>query len=150
MRLMRRTATGLGAAALAAGVVLAGTVPAWAGTAQATTTAQVTAMHGMELHAALRGSHAYPRASGTASYEYGHRGRELDVRVSHLTRLAGQRLIVYVHGAKAGTMTVSRTGYAHLELHRGVFACKAGQPVRVRTVSETLVASGTFRVHHGH
>ena len=150
MRLMRRAATGFGAAALAAGMLTAGTIPASAGTAQATGTAQVTAMHQMELQAGLYGSRAFPRAGGTASYQSGGHGRELDIHVSHLTRLAGWQLIVYVHGARAGTMTVSRTGYAHLDLRRGVPACKAGQPVRVRTRGGTLVASGTFGIHHDH
>lgn len=154
MRLMRRAATGLGAAALAAGMVTAGTVPAWAataqtaGTAQVTSAARVTAMHEMELHAALRGSHAYPHASGTAAYESDHHGRELDVRVSHLAGLAGRHLTVYVHGVKAGTVTVTRAGSAHLQLHRGVPACHAGQIVKLRTAGGTLVASGTFRIHH--
>lgn len=43
-------------------------------------TAQATAMHEMELQAGLRAGHAYPSAAGTAVYESGHHGRELDVR----------------------------------------------------------------------
>jgi hypothetical protein len=79
-----------GAAAVTAGLLAAGTVPAQA------------AMHGMELQAALHSSHAYPRAAG----------------------------------------------YAHMDHHSGVPACRSGQPVRVRTRSGTLVASGTFHTHH--
>jgi hypothetical protein len=134
--LARRWAGGLAAAAMTAGMLAAGTVPAQA------------AMHGMELQAALHGGHAYPRAGGTAAYESGDHGRELEVHVSHIARLAGWKLVVYVHGARAGTMTVSRAGYARLDRHRGVPACRSGQPVRVRTRSGTLVASGTFRAHH--
>ena len=44
-------------------------------------------------------------------------------------------------------MTVTRAGTAHLDRH-GVRACRAGQRVRVRTRSGTLVAAGTFRRHH--
>lgn len=149
MRLMRRVATGLGAAALSAGVLAVGVIPASAATAAAPAgTAQVTVMHHMELQAGLRGSHAYPRASGTASYEADQHSRALEVSLTHLAGLAGRHLVVYVHGAKAGTMTVSRAGYAHLDMHRGVPGCQAGQPIRIRTAGGTLVASGTFRVHH--
>ena len=59
----------------------------------------------------------------------------------------GTRLVVYVHGIRAGTMTVSRSGHAHLDLARGVPACGAGQPVRVRTMNGALIASGTFYRH---
>jgi hypothetical protein len=47
--LARRWAGGLAAAAMTAGMLAAGTVPAQA------------AMHGMELQAVLHGGHAYPR-----------------------------------------------------------------------------------------
>lgn len=122
---------------VAAAGLLAGTMPV-----------QAAAMHDMELHAALHGSHAYPRAGGSAAYETGDHGRELDVHLQHAARLAGARLVIYVHGARAGTMTVSRTGTAHMDRHRGVPACRAGEPVRVRTHSGTLVVSGTFSIHH--
>jgi hypothetical protein len=101
----------------------------------------------MELHAALVASHTYPQAHGTASYQSGDHGRELDVHLRGAARLAGRHLVVYVHGTRAGTMTVTRAGYAHLDRH-GVAACRAGQPVRVRTSSGTLVAAGTFHRHH--
>jgi len=45
-------------------------------------------------------------------------------------------------------MTVSRAGYAHMDRHSGVPACRSGQLIRVRTRSGTLVTSGTFRTHH--
>jgi len=62
--LARRFSGGLAAAVAAAGMLAAGTVPAQAAT------------H-MELQAALHGSHAYPRAGGSAAYESGNHGREL-------------------------------------------------------------------------
>lgn len=135
--LARRFSQGVAAAAVTAGMLAAGAVPA-----------QAAAMHGKELHAAPHGGHVYPRAGGRAAYESGDHGRELEVHVSHVARLAGRRLVVYVHGARAGTMTVSRAGRAHMDRHRGVPACRSGQPVRGRTRSGTLVVSGTFRVHH--
>lgn len=41
-----------------------------------------------------------------AADESGDHGRELEVHVSRIARLAGWKLVVYVHGARAGTMTV--------------------------------------------
>lgn len=99
----------------------------------------------MHLEAGLRGG--YPHAAGHADYQSGWRSRHLEVRVWNIRRLAGARLVVYVHGTRAGRMTVSRSGYAHLDLARGVPACGAGQPVRVRTAKGALVASGTFYRH---
>ncbi len=97
------------------------------------------------LEAGLRGG--YPHAAGHADYQSGWGHRHLDVQVWNIRRLAGTRLVVYVHGTRAGTMTVSRSGYAHLGLARGVPACGAGQPVRVRTPKGALIASGTFYRH---
>lgn len=105
-------------------------------------------MHGMELQAGLHGSHAYPRVTGTAGYEPGDHGRELDVHLSRATRLAGSHLVIYLHGIRTGTMTVSRSGYAHMDRHAGVPLCRAGQVIRIRTRSGALVASGTFRIRH--
>ncbi|HEY2551670.1 MAG TPA: hypothetical protein VGI64_13950 [Streptosporangiaceae bacterium] len=129
--LVRRMMIGLGAA-MTGGLLAFGTIPAQA------------SVHRTELHAALHGSHAFPRAAGHATFEIRNDGRELDVRVSHIARLAGKRLVVFVHGARAGTMTVTMAGTAHLDRH-GVPATKAGQMIRVRTnAAGTLVASGTF------
>lgn len=135
----RRFGGGLVAAVGAAGLLAAGTVPV-----------QASAMHDMELQAALHGSHTYPRAGGSAAYESGDHGRKLNVHLQHAARLAGAKLVIYVHGARAGTMTVSRSGSAYMDSHRSVPACSSGQAIRVRTGSGTLVVSGTFRVHHDH
>ena len=56
--------------------------------------------------------------------------------------------MVYMHGAKVGTLLVSRTGHAVLDLHRGVPLCKAGQLGRIRILTGTLVVSGVFVQHH--
>ncbi len=95
------------------------------------------------LEAALHGSSAYRVVRGHADY-MSYRYRELDVSIWNARRLAGHKLIVYVHGTRAGTMTVWRGGSAHLDRHRGVPACSPGTIMRVRTGSGTLVASGTF------
>lgn len=106
--LSRRLAAVLAAAAMTTGLAVAGSLPA-----------RAALMQHIELHAALQGSHAHPRTIGTAFYESGDHGRVLDVHVSRIAGLAGSRLTVYVHGVRAGTMTVSRTGFAHLDRHRG-------------------------------
>ena len=123
------------AAMLTTGVVAFGTLPAQA------------AVQKVELTAVLHGSQAFPHATGSAKFESGNRGRELTVTVSHIARLAGRHLTVFVHGARAGRMTVSRTGVAHMHRH-GVPACTAGQTIRIRTGTGALVASGIFRRHH--
>lgn len=147
-----RMAGTLGTAGLAAGVIAAGVLPAQAVTARpAAASRPVVAAHQMDLRAGLHGSRAYPRVTGAAAYEPDHHGRQLEVHLYHAARLAGWRLVVYVHGTRAGTMTVSRYGYAHLARHRGVPYCQAGQAIRIRTRAGVLVASGTFRAsHHYH
>jgi hypothetical protein len=136
--LPRRFTAVLAAAMVGSGIAVAGVLPAQAASAQR-----------VELHAALTGSQAHPRARGTATFESGDHGRQLHVHLRGVAGLAGRHLVVYVHGARAGTMTVTRAGFAHLDRH-GAPACRAGQPVRVRTGSGTLVAAGTFRRDHHH
>ena len=151
MRMSRRLRSGLAAVAVAAGMTAAA-LPAQAATAapavQAQTVAVMAPAHmGVELQAVLRGSGVYRHATGHASYEADSH-REMHVSLAGLGRLAGHRLVVYVHGAKAGTLLVSRTGHAVLDMHRGVPLCKAGQPIRIRTLTGTLVVSGAFMPHH--
>ncbi len=141
MMINRRLAAGLLAAA-AVGMLPAVAVAVPAAQAAPAAAVAPAAMRMMHLEARLRGG--YPHAAGHADYQAGHGYRHLDVQVWNIRRLAGTRLVVYVHGARAGTMTVSRSGYAHLDLGRGVPACQPGQPVRVRTAKGALIASGTF------
>jgi hypothetical protein len=109
--------------------------------------AQVAPSHRVEVTAALHGSQSFPHAAGTAKFESRASGRELNVSLSGVRSLAGRTLVVFVHGTRAGTMTVTNTGRAHLHRH-GAPACRAGQPARIRTRAGTLVASGTFSAHH--
>ena len=101
-----------------------------------------------ELHAIIHASGAHPSARGDASYEVDHGVRELEVHLRGVPELAGHRLVVRVHGARMGTVTVSAAGTAHLDRHRGVGACAAGDRVRVRTAGGTLVGGGTLHRHH--
>jgi hypothetical protein len=68
---------------------------------------QAAAMLDMEPHAPLHGIHAYPRAGGSAAYQAGDHGRELDVHLQHAARLAGAKLVVYVHGVGRGPPAAS-------------------------------------------
>lgn len=142
MVIKRRLAGALAAAVAAVGLLAAGTLPA-AQAAPAAVQAQ-PAMRMMHLHAGLRGGHAYPRAGGHADFQSGNHYRHLDVSMWNIRQLAGRTLIVYVHGTRAGTMTVTRDGRAHMYRASGTPQCQPGQPVRVRTRNGTLVASGTF------
>ena len=149
MRMSRRVSGGLLAAAVTAGMATAA-LPAQAAPAAPARIAAVAApaYMGMDLQAVLRGSGPYRHATGRVSYEAGGH-REMHVQLAGLGRLAGHRLAVYVHGARAGTIVVNRTGHAVLDMHRGVPLCRAGQPVRVLTPSGALVLSGAFTAHHG-
>ena len=109
--------------------------------------AQVAPQQRVEVTATLHGSRTVPRAAGNARFESRAGNRELTVNLSGTARLAGRTLVVFVHGTRAGTMTVTMTGRAHLHRH-GAPACRAGQPVRIRTRAGRLVASGIFRTHH--
>ena len=109
--------------------------------------AQVAPMQRVEVTATLHGSRTFPQAAGNARFESRAGHRELTVNLSGAARLAGRTLVVFVHGTRAGTMTVTTAGRAHLHRH-GAPACRAGQPVRIRTRAGTLVASGIFRTHH--
>lgn len=133
----RRVSAGLAAAVMAFGVAAAGTAAA-----------EAAPLHNIELHAVLHGSHAHPRATGMATFESSEHGRELDVHMSHLGDLVGRRLIVFVHGVRAGSMIVTRAGTAQLHRHHGVPRCRSGQRIGVRTRSGVLVASRIFRRHH--
>ena len=148
MMIRRRLAGALVAAATAAGLLSAGIAPAAQAAPAAVRAPAVqaqAAMGMMGLHAGLYGGRAYPHGAGHAGYQSGYRYRHLDVGVWNIRQLAGHRLVVYVHGTRAGTITVSRSGYAHLYRSTGVPRCQPGQPVRVRTQNGTLVASGTMR-----
>lgn len=124
-----------------------------AGTALALGAAGVPAAqaHGTDLDARLTG----PSATGRAWYDVDHRDRhgqhrELGVSVWNARRLAGRSLVVYVHGSRVGSMTVTRYGTAHLDRHGDMPAMHAGWPVRVRTQSGPLVAAGSFALANHH
>lgn len=133
---------------LAAGVMLA--AGAFAVPSSAATTAR-----GVDLYTHLSGSSAYPAATGYSEYHQHMgmmRGREVEVNLNHLTRLAGQQVFVYLNGTKVGGMRVSSGGHAyrHWETWNGdrVPRCSAGSAVKIRTSGGGLIATGTYTRHH--
>ena len=109
---------------------------------------------GDELHAGLHHSRAYPYATGGSDYMSYGSTREVHVGVHHIARLAGHRVIVYVNYKKVGTMYVNRYGNAYREWRTSwgqyVPYCMSGGPVRIRTASGTLVASGWYSQMNHH
>jgi hypothetical protein len=125
----RLLATGLGAGAL-----FALSVPA----ALATSNQQVK----------LRSAARYPAATGTAQYQAQPGQREFQVEVGHLRSLAGQRVSVFVNGARIGKARVTAAGRAELvrnsEIGQRVPAIRSGTHVSVRTGSGALLVTGAF------
>ena len=103
----------------------------------------------VDLHAALSHSKAFPRATGHSEYKRGFFGRDVEVTVRHIPSLAGTRVTVFVNLQRVGSMRVNSSGIAHREWDsdRGQFVprASAGDPVRVRTATGTLVASGRYQ-----
>jgi hypothetical protein len=97
---------------------------------------------------ALRGTSAYPRATGNAQYQWQAQQRELSVEVEHVRSLHGTTVVVRVDGVSLGTMLVSSRGRAHLDLNteRGqvVPALHHGSTVTVTTPAGVAVAQGAF------
>ena len=104
----------------------------------------------VDLLTHLRGSSAYPIATGSSEYERDSYGREVDVTVRHVPDLVGTSLVVIVNRHRVGKLTVRKGGYAHREwdTERGqaVPSASAGDPVRVRTPDGALVVRGTYQV----
>jgi len=129
--------------ALRHGVMLAvgGLVAAAVGTGIMSTQAQAVEV---DLAATMHATATYPSARGHAEYESGHEGREFEMSLVGLRPLAGHRVVVRVHGDVVAKPLVGPRGRVHVDRHAGVPRMVAGNVVRVRTVSGTLVSSGTL------
>jgi hypothetical protein len=141
-----RTSTRL--AGLAAGVMLA------AG-ALAVPSSAVTAARGVDLFGHLSGSSAYPAATGYSEYHQDMgmmRGREVEVNLHHLARLAGHQVLIYLNGTKVGAMRISSGGhgYHHWATWNGQRSprCTVGSTVKIRTSGGVLIATGAYTPHH--
>ena len=70
-----------------------------------------------------------------------------------ISRLAGQRVTVYLNRHKIGTMRVSSRGRAHRDWstshHQSVPSAGAGSPVQVRTAGGKLIVSGKYKLDVG-
>jgi hypothetical protein len=130
-----RQLTGVGLAAAALTAVSAG--PALAS--------------GTELGAKLAPGKAFPAAKGYADYQRGQY-RELDVKVSHLAGMAGQRLGVFLNGHRVGSMVVRASGRAEFdvttEYGQKVPRVHLGDRLGVRSHG-MRVAGGKFRPLRG-
>ena len=102
----------------------------------------------IDLHARLAGTAAFPRALGSSEYERGGGGREVEITVNRIAKLAGKRVTFFVAGSKIGTALVSSTGRVHIEREtaHGQFVpvASAGSGVSARTASGTIIAKGVY------
>ena len=102
----------------------------------------------IDLFARLAGSSAFPNATGTSEYDRGAEGRDVEITVRHIAKLAGKRVTFYVAGHKIGTAIVRSTGVAHIErdTEHGQYVPKAsaGKGVSARTVGGTVIARGIY------
>jgi hypothetical protein len=108
--------------------------------------------HGTELGAALHGSASYPNARGHVDYERDSGHRDLHVEAWNIAHLSGRTVTIYAAGVKVGTAHVGRLGRCHFEHStdhgQTVPTLGAGDTVRVRTATGTLIVSGILRNHH--
>ena len=96
-------------------------------------------------NATLAGSAAYPAANGKAKYSVDDGVRELEAQVEDVKALAGQRVRFLVNGNLIGAATVNSFGDVRLRRTGSVVpTVTAGSPIRVRTTTGVLVASGRF------
>lgn len=105
----------------------------------------------VDLHAVLRPGTAFPNATGYSDYDSSTAGRVIEVTVRRIAALAGKRVTVSVNATTVGTILVNSSGVAHRQWSttrgQSVPAAAAGDRVRVRSASGTLVATSTYRRH---
>jgi hypothetical protein len=101
-----------------------------------------------DIRIPLKGSAAFPNASGHAKYRDRGGEREFQVEVEDVKSLAGTTLSVFVDGVKVGTTKVNSFGVARFNRNtdrgQSVPVIRTGSTVKVRTSGGTLVVSGTF------
>jgi hypothetical protein len=128
-----RPKTALAIPILAAAMLLAVAVPAFAAINW-----QITLTH----------TTAFPKATGGAQYQSQPGQRELQIEAEHLTSLASKQVVFYANGSKYGTATVTSYGVAQIdhntELGQTVPTITHGSIVTVRTTGGALILHGTF------
>lgn len=126
-------------------VLAVGTITAGVGLGLGTAAAQAA---DVDLEASMHATADYPSAHGHAEYDNDSEGREFDLSLTGLKPLAGHRVVVRVHGHVVAKPRVGSRGRVHLERHSGVPRMSAGNVVRVRTRSGTLVSRGSLVLDH--
>jgi hypothetical protein len=96
------------------------------------------------LDAHMRATAAFPRVHGLAESYRG--GGDFELVIYHAQRIAGKRVAVRVHGLLVGRARVHADGTAYLDRHHGLPTMRAGDIVRVRAPSGTLVSVGTLHL----
>jgi hypothetical protein len=95
--------------------------------------------------AALKGSPAFPAVTGSAKFSVDDGIRQLEAEVQHAKSIAGTKVRFRVDGVVVGTATVNSVGTARINKSGGgIPAVSKGSTIRVRRVTDALVASGTF------
>jgi len=98
--------------------------------------------------ATLTHSSAYPKATGSATYQAQNTRRELQVELNHLTSLAGKRVTITAGRTRIGTTKVTKAGVVdaswNTESKQKVPSVTKGQAITARTSTGTLIASGHF------
>jgi hypothetical protein len=95
--------------------------------------------------ATLKGSPAFPAATGSAKFSVDNGVRQLEAEVQHVKSLAGTKVRFQVKGISVGTATVNSVGTARINKSgSSIPAVSKGSTIRVRRLSGALVASGTF------
>ena len=112
--------------------------------ALALATPAVQAKGGPGTRIALKGSSAYPGASGKAKFQ-NEGQRELEIEIEHVRRLAGKRVNFFVNSTKVGSARISGLGAAQINRRGSTFpAINAGTRVKVKTAGGATIVAGRF------
>jgi hypothetical protein len=104
----------------------------------------VQAKGGPGTRIALKGSSAFPGATGKAKFQ-NEGQRELEIEVEHVRRLAGKRVNFFVNSTKVGSARISGLGAAQVNRRGASFpAIQAGTRIKVKTAAGRLIVSGRF------
>ena len=104
----------------------------------------VQAKGGPGTRIALKGSSAFPGATGKAKFQ-NEGQRELEIEVEHVRRLAGKRVNFFVNSTKVGSARISGLGAAQVNRRGSAFpAVHAGTRVKVKTTAGTTIVAGRF------
>ena len=104
----------------------------------------VQAKGGPGTRIALKGSSAYPGASGKAKFQ-NEGQRELENEIEHVRRLAGKRVNFFVNSTKVGSARISGLGAAQINRRGSTFpAINAGTRVKVKTAGGATIVAGRF------